>query len=455
MKFKLILHYSIAVALGIIVGFKIVPPIATAYIYMAVAFLCLYFFLMKDMDKVFTILPYLIYTEVFIRGSARSFPYLTLQYLMIAGFLFNTFITNSRQIFTKIHFKAVILLVLFYFLEIANGFAPLLPRITYAIQWNTFALVAVSVWAASNKLTPKQINIIMENIRIASVFLAGIVLVAHLQGKIDYSTASSSEASNGMAPVQLSGYFGVSTFLFLVSILSTFDKRAKIIQVVALVFTLTLMILTFSRGGLYFFAITTLIYFFYNRSNFKGYLRFILLLPAFYLIYTFAIEQSEGRVITRYEQKGSSNRDILVTIGFYIFSDNPLIGIGTGNYNKYIVQKNYFTVESGVHNEYVRAAAEHGIFGIFTYWGFFIALLINIFKRKKPEREYALYFFVLFFLITIHNGLKIAIQPLMMLLAISIQPTISTYTNRKKTKTNEKIALQHNQEFGKYSTVSN
>jgi len=454
MKFKLLFNYLIAVSVGILVGFRAVPPFVVAPIYIGVALLCLYYFFTKNLEKVFQILPYLIYTEVFIRGSARSFPYLTLQYLMIIGFLFNTFFSNANSI-SKVHFKGIFLLVLFYILEIANGFFPLLPRITYAIQWNTLALVAVALWASIHKLTPKQINILMENIRIASIYLAGIVLVAHLQGKIDYSSASSSEASNGMAPVQLSGYFGVATFLMFVSILSTFDKRAKVVQIVALVFTLTLMILTFSRGGLYFFAFATLLYFFYNRSNLKGYFKFILLVPAFYLIYIFAIEQSEGRVITRYEQKGSSNRDVLVVIGFYIFEENPILGIGTGNFNKYIVQKNYFSVASGVHNEFVRAAAEHGIFGIFTYWGFFIALLIDILKRKKPEKEYAVYFYLLFFLITIHNGLKIAIQPILILLAIGIQPTISTIKKRKKIKPDANIALQQNNEFGKYSTMSN
>lgn len=455
MKGSVLVHYIIAVILGIIVGTRLIAPVTVGFIYMGVTFLCFYFFLTNNINKVFKLLPYLIYTEVFIRGSARSFPYLNIQYLMIFGFLFIIFFYNSNNLKSKLHFKPVLFLVLFFLLEVINGFSPLLPRITYAIQWNTLALVVVAVWAASNKLTAKQINMIMENIRIASVFLAGIVLVAHLEGKIDYSSASSSEASNGLAPVQLSGYFGVSTFLLLVSILSTFDKRAKIVQVAALIFTLTLMILTFSRGGLYFFVFTTLLYFYFNRANFKDYLKFILLLPAFYLIYNFVIDQSEGRVITRYEQKGSSNRDILVLIGLVIFQDNPVIGIGTGNFNKYIVQKNYFSVESGVHNEYIRAAAEHGIFGVITYWGFFIALLINIFKRKKPEKDYAIYFYVLFFLITIHNGLKISIQPLLMLLAIAIQPQITSLTNRKKTKSNATIALQHNQEFGKYSSVSN
>ncbi|MCZ2222888.1 MAG: O-antigen ligase family protein [Chitinophagales bacterium] len=454
MKFKLLYNYLIAVALGIIVGFKVIPPTTVGIFYISISFLCLYYFLTKNINKVFQILPYLIYTEVFIRGVVRSFPYLTLQYLMIVGFLFNTFFAGSNSI-SKIHFKGVFFLVLFFILEIANGFAPLIPKITNAIQWNTLTLLAVALWASTIKLTSKQINTLMENIRIASVYLAGIVVVAHLQGKIDYSTASSSEASNGMAPVQLSGYFGVSTFLFLISILSSFDKRAKIIQIAALVFTLTLMILTFSRGGLYFFAFAALIYLFYNRSNLKGYFKFIFLLPAFYIIYTFVIEQSEGRVITRYEQKGTSNRDVLAIIGFYIFQENPIIGIGTGNYNKYIVQKNYFSVQSGVHDEYVRAAAEHGIFGIITYWGFFIALLVDILKRKKPEKEYAVYFYLLFFLITIHNGLKIAIQPILILLAISIKPTISAYTKRKKVKSNANITLQQNNEFGKYSTMPN
>ena len=82
-----------------------------------------------------------------------------------------------------------------------------------------------------------------------------------------------------------------------------------------------------------------------------------------------------------------------------------------------------------MHNEYVRAAAEHGIIGILLYWGFFIALLITILKRPKPAKDYGVYFFVLFFLITIHNGLKISIQPFLIILAIAIVP-ISSQSKR-------------------------
>ena len=195
-----------------------------------------------------------------------------------------------------------------------------------------------------------------------------------------------------------------------------------------------IMILTFSRGGVYFVGSVALIYMYNNRIQLGSYFKFLILIPIGIILFNFIVARTDGKVIDRYEEKGASNRENLVLIAFYIFSEHPVIGIGTGNFNLYIKEKNLFQVDSGVHNEFARAAAEHGIIGVIVYWSFFIALFITILKRKRPARDFALYFFTLFFLITIHNGLKISIQPLMLILAIAIAPI-----NLK----NRKVSLIH------------
>ncbi len=92
--------------------------------------------------------------------------------------------------------------------------------------------------------------------------------------------------------------------------------------------------------------------------------------------------------------------------------------------------------KSGAHNEYVRAAAEHGIFGLIFYWGFYIFLFLEIWNRGQPQKQYAVYFFVLFCLIIVHNGLKIAIQPLIMMLAVG---TPSLMILNKKNASNKEL----------------
>ena len=95
------------------------------------------------------------------------------------------------------------------------------------------------------------------------------------------------------------------------------------------------------------------------------------------------------------------------------------MGVGPANFNTEVNNRDLYGVESGAHNEFIRAAAEDGILGIVTYWSFFISAFFAIIRRAKIQREYGIYFLVLFCLITIHNGLKISIQPFLMMLAIA------------------------------------
>ena len=119
-------------------------------------------------------------------------------------------------------------------------------------------------------------------------------------------------------------------------------------------------------------------------------------------------------------------------VAFELFKENPVTGVGTGNFNTTISQKKMYVVESGAHNEFARVAAEHGIIGILFYWGFFIVLFLDILKREKLQKQFATYFFVLFCAIIVHNGLKISIQPILLMLAVGIssvmyKPKVNSY----------------------------
>ena len=189
------------------------------------------------------------------------------------------------------------------------------------------------------------------------------------------------------------------------------------------------MLFSFSRGGIYFLGIMMGVYFLLNRSKAKSYLILLLLITAGIAVFLYVKEATGGVIVDRYSEQGSSGRDLLLENGIKLFSSDPLAGVGTGNYNSEIVERKLFGVQSGAHNEFIRAAAEHGSLGILTHWMFFIVLFAEILKRKPVQREYGVYFFLFFCLITIHNGLKISIQPLLLMMAIA---TPSLYIARKK-----------------------
>jgi len=304
-------------------------------------------------------------------------------------------------------------------LEVVNGFYPYIPHLLRSTLVQTFSLLMVVVWACNTVLTPAMINKLMDNLKVAAVYLAGIVLVAHLKGDIEYGSASSSDASNDLAPVQLSGYLGTGAVIFFLTLMNRQDKSNKTFQLIAFAFVTIIMVLTFSRGGLYFLVVTIVLYFYYNRAQIGNYFRFIILIPVVMLIYSLVVQQTGGKIVERYEEKGASSREDIVAIGFKLFARNPIIGVGTSNYNTEIKKQKLFYVESGAHNEFVRAAAEHGILGIMTYWVFYIVLFFEIMKRRQPQKQYAVFFLVLFCLITVHNGLKISLQPIILMLAVA------------------------------------
>jgi O-antigen ligase len=417
---SLITRYIVAFVPGVIVGLKFIPVPVVVVLHCIIAAICILQCLKGNVAGFFTWLPYIVYNEVFVRGFAKWFPYLTMQYLYIVCFSILFFTTPRLK---RPHSNAWFFLVIFTFLEIANNIYPDKPSIGRQILTQSFALLIPVIWASYYVLKPVVINKLLNNIKVASVFLAGIVFAAHLTGKISYGMYSNSDASNGLAPVQLSGYLGLGCILFFLSIMNPQEIRNRMTNMVVLALVATVMVLTFSRGGLYFLGAIICLFFFYNRDKLASYARFLMIIPIALFIYSYVVNQTGGKILARYQEEGTSNRDVLVNIGFYIFSEHMISGVGTGNFNTTIVKEKLYPEESGAHNEYVRAAAEHGIIGIFFYWGFYIFLLMEILKREKLQKQYAMYFFVLFCLIIVHNGLKISIQPLLLMLVIAT-PTL-------------------------------
>lgn len=396
------------------------PVLAVAGLYILVALFCAFRCIQGSVGGFFKFLPYAVYTEVYMRAEEQRIPYLSIQYLIV--FCFSILLVYQLRQKSR-HSVAFILLAGFTFLEFSNNLSPDNTALVRTTLVNSLALLMPIIWASYYVLKPLMINKLLNNIKIATVYLTGIVFVAHITGGIDYGLYSSSSSSNGMAPVQLSGYLGVGCSLFFLSIMNPEEAKSRWINVAVLGISATIMILTFSRGGLYFLAAVIALYFYYNRAKMGQYVKFLILVPIAYIIYVYVVASTGGMIVERYEQEGTSNRDVLIKAGFSLMFSHPFLGVGTGNYNTEIVKQNLYPVESGAHNEFVRAAAEHGIIGVIFYWGFFIALFVTIVRRNQPQKQYAMYFFVLFCLISVHNGLKISIQPLLLMLAVGT-PTL-------------------------------
>jgi O-antigen ligase len=437
----IIWKYLLAFGIGILVGYSVIPSFLFGAAFIVFLFVCLLYGVQDKMNKFLTYLPFLIYSEVFIRAYLREIPYLSMSYLFITVFLVQIINYNKNK---KAHSKAYLFLIGFALLEVINGFFPARPQLLRSIFFSSSTAILAIIWSSFNILSPQTINRILANVKIASLFLAGIIVVAHLRGKIAYGNFSSNEASNGMAPVQISGYLGTACCFFLFGLMNGVEKKNRVINFIAFVTVGVIMVLTFSRGGLYFVAIIAALYMFFNRAQLGNYFKYLIMIPVVIVAFNFVVDETGGAILRRYDDKGSSNRDVLVEASFKLFLEHPILGVGTSNFGTAIVKEKLFTQESTAHNEFARAMAEHGIFGIATYWTYFILTFIALFFRKEPQRQYSIYFLALFCLIVVHNGLKISIQHLLLVLAIA-NPSINSLNISSRNVTNairRKKALQ-------------
>src|SRR5436305_15341281 len=127
------------------------------------------------------------------------------------------------------------------------------------------------------------------------------------------------------------------------------ERKNLFVNIIMLAIATTIMLLSFSRGGLYFFGIIVGLYFIFNANKKSNYFFLLLLIPIGILIYYFVSNTTNGLIEQRYGSTGASGRDIIVEIGLKIFSQNPVTGIGTGNFNTEITNLHLYDVESGAH----------------------------------------------------------------------------------------------------------
>ncbi len=432
-KVPLALQYFITIQAGVYLGSSFVPDVVFGVVYIAFGICIIFFAFMGNLNKVLTLVPFFVYSEIYVRANVHFINYLFGPYILIV--IFGLLLFKQGTTFT-LRSSSFMFLFAFAIIDLVDCTRTNEPDFARLTTTNSFLLAIVALWAASNLFSVASFNTFLKYLKLAGVFLVGIVAAAHAGGHIDYVSHSASESTNGLAPVQISGYLGTTSILFFLSIVDQGERKNLILNLVIFVITTVLMILSFSRGGLYFLGAVIVIYLMFNWRNARNYSMLLLLVPIGIGIYSYVVSTTNGLIADRYAQEGASGRDQLVEVGFEIFKSDPVAGIGTGNFSKEIVKRGLYDVESGAHNEFIRAIAEHGILGLVTYWGFYISLFIEIMKRKGVVRQYSLYFFVLFCLILVHNGMKLDLQPIILILAIAIPPP-----QKLKKKPNKDIAL--------------
>ena len=79
---------------------------------------------------------------------------------------------------------------------------------------------------------------------------------------------------------------------FLFALMSPQEKRTRILNFVAFVTVSVIMVLTFSRGGLYFVAIIAATYMFFNRGSLGNYFKYLIMVPVVVVTFNFVVSET-------------------------------------------------------------------------------------------------------------------------------------------------------------------
>lgn len=427
-----LLQHLLALLSGVVIGLDLLPSSLIMLLVFGTAMLVLIHGFIGKTETAFALLPYLCYIEVYSRDKIMEIPYLFLPYFFILYFVM---MLIKQWPVLRFHNRSFFFLFLFVVVELVNSSRTKDPEYARFLMTNSVALFFVALWASCNVLSNKEINRLLYNLKLAGIFTCGIILVSQLTHDISYGTYSMSEAMNGLAPVQISAYLGFCSILYFLSIMQQQGKWMFLINTASFFLSTTFLALSFSRGGLYFLSAVMGLYFMFNYKKVSNIYLLIILVPLAFLAYTFTIETTHGVILERYNDTNTSGRSVLIDAGLSLFSINPLFGVGTANFNDAIFENNLYHIISGAHNEFIRVLAEHGLSGAIPYYLFYVSLTIGLLKRKKTWFQMGVFFIVLFILIIIHNGLKISIQPIILLLIIATPYELQqVFTNKQVQK---------------------
>lgn len=400
--------------------------IATAY-FAIIVFVCFWQLFKKDFSKSLAMLVYLAVLQPAFREYAVVLPYQILEYIVPVWVLLAI---ESPLKEYKLSASAI-----FYSIYILLELLSLITVKTLAIGRGVF-LPSFSLWlflllGSDRKLKRPALLQVFSAYLLGALNLIVLIVPPILAGDVQWGHQSSFAASGEMGPVQISMLLamGVIICMFLID-QGGHGQRIFYLGLAALLFSV--MLLSFSRNGLYLVILGAVIYLvIFQPLSFSRLISIIATGIIVVLLFQQVSLITKGAAEQRYRNLNTTNRNRLVQYGWEIFLENPLFGVGTGNYHYVVSRAEYFGVTSGAHNEFIRAAAEHGIFGVIAWSCFALSALWYAFWGAKGKaRAMRLTFILVALAYMAVNGLKLLVQPITIFLAIAALWEEPSYRDR-------------------------
>ena len=197
---------------------------------------------------------------------------------------------------------------------------------------------------------------------------------------ISFGTESVFVTSGGYGPNQVSAVLGLGALMLVMLALSE-KQRGRFLAVIFALALLTQSFLTFSRGGVYNFAIAlggAILHLLQKPDRFiRGIFVTLVVVTIMGLLILPRLETLTGGMLSqRFTEIDPGPRGSLAEADFRLFQQNPLLGVGPGM--AYYRRQGFRP--SAAHTEFTRLIGEHGVGGILTLLILAFLLLRSYFR---------------------------------------------------------------------------
>lgn len=372
-----------------------------------------------DTERLMPALAYLLAVEPCIRKFAQMIGYLYIEYLVVAIALLALLRRRGRWS------PWIPLLAVYFVLELAD-----FQRITTSnyvvggyrnIVFLTAAKLGLLVLGARINWDQCLTASVLRALLTGTLTIAGIVLASTVSGQVRWGTQANFVSSGNMGPNQVALMLAFGAYAALVLADRAGASAERTIYFALMGLQIFCSLVTFTRGGVVAIVICIAVY---TGSQTlrrpKSFSASFLIVAVIAGAVWSSISLTDSMIIRRYEKKGTSGRDLIAQGAWEIFLDNPMIGIGAGNFYSESATRQILrsAKETGAHNELMRALAEHGLIGFSVFALFLLTTLRRACDNVGQTRTIAFLWWFLALFSEIHSGLKLAVQPLLLVLAL-------------------------------------
>ncbi len=179
--------------------------------------------------------------------------------------------------------------------------------------------------------------------------------------------------------------------------------RNHIFLLIVFFFLFFTLFLTYSRLVIFTFLLSSIIYFIllFKKQKRQILSLFLLIAVCLFIIVYFAWPEVSSRFHILAGEQSIGLRLFYSQTSFLIIQENPLLGIGTGNFVWEIRQMLDLLsswIHQPVHSVYLLIASETGLIGLFIFLMFLYQLLRKFNKELKNKKNYLLFFIICAFL---------------------------------------------------------